>query len=96
MSEEILPGGNTDGAVRIGGVVYKRALPWTLSVHALLRYLEEAGVDGVPRTLGFDDQGRQMLTYLPGEVIGDSSPLARLGVRGLDAGPGGPVDAADP
>jgi hypothetical protein len=74
MCEEALPGGNTDGAVRIGGVVHKRASPWTPTVHALLRHLEEAGVDGVPRALGFDEQGRQMLTYLPGEVTGTSVP----------------------
>jgi hypothetical protein len=74
MSEETLPGGNTDGAVRIGDVVHKQAAPWTLTVHALLRHLEQAGVDGVPRALGFDEQGRQMLTYLPGEMIGDSVP----------------------
>jgi hypothetical protein len=74
MSEETLPGGNTDGAVLIGGVVHKRAAPWTPSVHALLRYLEQAGVDGVPRVFGFDEQGRQMLTYLPGEMIGGRDP----------------------
>ena len=73
MSEQTLPGGNVDGAVRIGGVVHKRSAPWTPTVHALLRHLERAGVDGVPRALGFDEQGRQMLTYLPGEVIGDSA-----------------------
>jgi hypothetical protein len=72
MSEETLPGGNIDGAVLIGDVVHKRASPWTPTVHALLRHLEYADVDGVPRALGFDEQGRQMLTYLPGEVIGDS------------------------
>jgi len=71
MSEETLPGGNTEGAVRIDGVVHKRASPWTPTVHALLRHLEYAGIDGVPRALGFEEQGRQMLTYLPGEVIGD-------------------------
>jgi hypothetical protein len=54
MSEQALPGGNTDGAVRIGDVVHKRAAPWTPTVHALLRYLEQAGVDGVPRALGFE------------------------------------------
>jgi hypothetical protein len=74
MSEETLPGGRTDGAVRIGNVVHKQAAPWTPTVHALLRHLEEAGVDGVPRALGFDEQGRQMLTYLPGEMIGDRDP----------------------
>jgi hypothetical protein len=74
MSEETLPGGLTDGAVRIGGVVHKRASPWTPTVHALLRHLEYAGVDGVPRALGFDEQGRQMLTYLPGDTVGDRTP----------------------
>jgi hypothetical protein len=74
MSEEALPGGNTDGAVLIGGVVHKQAAPWTPTVHALLRHLEHAGIDGVPRVLGFDEQGRQMLTYLPGEMIGDRDP----------------------
>jgi hypothetical protein len=74
MSEETLPGGKTDGAVRIGGVVHKKAAPWTPSVHALLRHLEQAGVDGVPRALGFDEQGRQMLTYMSGEMIGDRVP----------------------
>jgi Phosphotransferase enzyme family len=74
MSEEALPGGNMVGAVRIGDVVHKRAEPWTPTVHALLRHLEDAGVEGVPRALGFDDQGRQMLTYLPGEMIGDRDP----------------------
>jgi Phosphotransferase enzyme family len=71
MSEETLPGGNMEGAVRIGDVVHKPASPWTPTVHALLRHLENAGIDGIPRALGFDEQGRQMLTYLPGEVIGD-------------------------
>jgi Phosphotransferase enzyme family len=74
MREETLGGGNTVGAVRIGDVVHKRASPWTPTVHALLRHLEHAGVDGVPRALGFDDQGREMLTYLPGETIGDRVP----------------------
>jgi len=32
-----VPGGNTDGAVRIGGVVHKPSSPWTLTVRASLR-----------------------------------------------------------
>jgi hypothetical protein len=72
--EETLPGGNTVGAVRIGDVVHKRASPWTNTVHALLRHLERAGFEGAPRALGFDEQGREMLSYLPGEVIGARLP----------------------
>jgi hypothetical protein len=73
MHEVPLPGGNTVGAVLIGDVVHKRASPWTPTVHALLRHLQDAGFDGAPRALGFDEQGREMLTYLPGETIGDRS-----------------------
>jgi Ser/Thr protein kinase RdoA (MazF antagonist) len=74
MSEAALPGGNTVGAVRIGDVVHKVASPWTPTVHALLRHLEGAGFDGAPRALGFDEQGREMLSYLPGEMIGERVP----------------------
>jgi hypothetical protein len=74
MREGTLPGGSTTGALLIGGVVHKRASPWTATVHALLRHLEDAGFDSAPRALGFDDQGREMLTYLPGETIGGRDP----------------------
>ena len=46
MAEVPLPGGSTTGAVLIDGVIHKRASPWTPTVHALLRYLEEAGFPG--------------------------------------------------
>ena len=42
--------------------------PWTPAVHALLRHLEHAGFDGAPRVLGIDERGREVLTYVPGEV----------------------------
>jgi hypothetical protein len=74
MSEVTLPGGYTTGAVLIGDVVHKPASPWTSTVHALLRHLEAAGFDGAPRALGVDGLGREMLTYLPGDTVGDQAP----------------------
>ncbi|WP_428966039.1 phosphotransferase [Micromonospora fluostatini] len=75
MSEEQrLPGGNTGGAVRIGGTVRRVPGRWTPSVHALLRHLEEVGFDRAPRALGFDEFGREVLSYLPGEVVGAARP----------------------
>jgi hypothetical protein len=74
MTEDSLPGGYTTGAVLIGDVIHKPAEPWTATVHALLRHLEDAGFDGAPRALGFDDQGREMLTYLPGDTVGNRPP----------------------
>jgi hypothetical protein len=74
MSEVPLRGGYTTGAVLIDGVVHKPASPSTATVHALLRHLEDGGFDGAPRALGVDGQGREMLTYLRGETVGDRSP----------------------
>lgn len=74
MSEVTLPGGHATGAVLIGDVVHKPASPWTPTVHTLLRHLEDAGFEGAPRALGFDDQGREMVTYLRGDTVGDTAP----------------------
>ncbi|MGX6606575.1 phosphotransferase [Micromonosporaceae bacterium Da 78-11] len=75
MSDELrLPGGNCGGAVRVGDTVRRTAGPWTPAVRALLRHVERAGFDGAPRALGVDGQGREILTYLPGEVVGTTRP----------------------
>lgn len=74
MVEQRLPGGKSLGAVRIDGAVHRAAQPWTPAVHAVLRHLENAGFDGAPRVLGFDEQGREVLTYLPGDTVGDRLP----------------------
>lgn len=68
VGEIALEGGNTSPVVRVGDTVRRQAGPWTPSVHALLRHLERAGFDGAPRALGFDGQGREILSFLPGEV----------------------------
>jgi hypothetical protein len=39
-----------------------------------LRFLEVAGFDGAPRALGIDAQGREILSFLPGETVGDTRP----------------------
>jgi Ser/Thr protein kinase RdoA (MazF antagonist) len=66
---ELLTGGNMAGAViRIGGTVRRRAGPWTPAVHDLLRHLERAGFCGAPCALGSDAEGREVLTYIPGEI----------------------------
>jgi hypothetical protein len=68
QDEEIrLAGGNLGGAVRVGDTVRRPVGPWTPAVHALLGHL--AGrVPNIPRVLGFDDRGREILSYLPGRV----------------------------
>ena len=43
-------------------------------MHTLLRHLEDVGFDGAPRARGFDEQGRERLTFLPGQTLGESTP----------------------
>ena len=65
---ERLPGGNVGGAVRIGPTVRRPTGPWTPAVHALLQHLADAGLDCVPRVLGFDARGREVLAYAEGRA----------------------------
>lgn len=66
-AEEILAGGRTEVS-RIGEVVHRSTGPWTASVHALLRFLAAEGCAFAPRVVGtgFDDKGRETLTFLSG------------------------------
>lgn len=67
MPDEVSLGGNLNQAVRVGDTVRRRAGPWTPAVHALLRYLEKTDFEA-PRVLGMDEQGREILGYIPGEA----------------------------
>lgn len=62
--------------VRVGDTVRRVAGPWTPAVHALLDALAAGGVSGVPRPLGIDGRGREVLTFLPGVTL--DSAEARL------------------
>jgi hypothetical protein len=63
---------------RVGDTVHRPAYPWTPAVHALLRHLESVGFPYSPRVLGFDEQGREVLTFIDGE----SGPAAWTRVVG--------------
>ncbi|MET8981821.1 phosphotransferase [Streptomyces sp. NPDC004539] len=69
-TEHPLSGGNASaGVVRIGDTVRRPAGPWTPAVHALLTHLHDVGFRAAPRPLGIDEQGREVLTFVPGEVV---------------------------
>ncbi len=69
-----LVGGRTTGARLVGDTIRKPCSASTPAVHAVLSYLAERGVEGVPRPCGVDDQDRQVLTFLPGDTVGDRLP----------------------
>ncbi|WP_375399419.1 phosphotransferase [uncultured Amnibacterium sp.] len=66
--EERLSGGNWNAPVRRGAAVHRESGPWSASVHALLRHVRGRGIDWLPEPLGFDEQGREVLSFLPGDV----------------------------
>lgn len=70
MPEQEIPlqGGNVTGAVRVGNTVRRATGPWSSAVHHLLQHLEQHGFDGAPQFLGIDAQGREMLSFIDGEV----------------------------
>ena len=67
-SEETLHGGNTNVVVRVGDTVRRQTGRWTPAVHALLAHLQSVGFADAPTVLGIDDQGRENLPFVIGEV----------------------------
>ena len=67
--EEVALAGGMDPAshvVRVGDTV--RRAPGRPAVRALLQHLEDVGFEGAPRHRGVDEQGREVLTFVDGEV----------------------------
>jgi hypothetical protein len=70
----LLGGDVTEGIVRVGDTVRRPLNPNSPLVHALLGHLETAGFTGAPRFLGIDAAGREVLSYVEGEVAGRPRP----------------------
>jgi serine/threonine protein kinase len=72
-SDEIpLSGGRTNvGVVRIGNNVHRPLRPNSEFVQELLQYIHNQGCDFVPEPLGFDDKGREVLSFIEGDVPED-------------------------
>jgi hypothetical protein len=68
--EEPLAGGvdQVGAVVRVGDTVHRPGGPAATQVRLFLTHLHEAGFTGAPHFRGLDDQGRETLDYLDGEV----------------------------
>ncbi|MPY62561.1 phosphotransferase family protein [Streptomyces spongiae] len=64
-----LTGGRvTEGVVRVADTVRRPCTAASPFVASLLAHLEQSGFAGAPRHLGTDEQGRDVLSYVPGWV----------------------------
>lgn len=68
--EPLLGGDVSDGVVRVGATVRRPSTAASAVVRRVLGHLESTGFDGAPRWLGVDALGRDVLTFVPGEVAG--------------------------
>ena len=70
VAEIPLEGGNTTaGVVRVGDTVRRPVRASSERSQAVLRHLEDVGFPHAPRFLGIDEQGREILTFVPGRTI---------------------------
>jgi hypothetical protein len=68
---ELTGGRVTAGVVRVGETVRRPLGPHSPFVHRLLNHLEARRVKCVPRFLGIDAEGREILTFIHGDVPAD-------------------------
>lgn len=61
----LVGGDGTEGVVRVGDTVRRPVGAHSALVHGVLGHLESVGFSGATRYLGLDEQGRDVLTYIP-------------------------------
>lgn len=71
--EEKLLGGNVNEIIRTGDTIH-RSTQGNSNIHGLLKHLEQQGFEGAPRYLGVDEIGREVLSFIPGDVPGNDYP----------------------
>lgn len=71
MSDQLLDTNPNRPIERIGNTVHRPTHHWTPAVHDLLNYLQSVGFKYSPKVLGFDDAGREILSYIDGQSGGD-------------------------
>jgi len=73
------------GVVRVGDTVRRPARRSSSAARALLLHLEAVGFEGAPRFLGVDEAGRDVLTFVEGDVPLPPYPSWALTDEALDS-----------
>jgi hypothetical protein len=60
--------------MRNGDTVRRPRQPWNQDVHQLLRHVRDRGFLLVPEPRGFDDRGREILSYIEGDTSAAVTP----------------------
>ncbi|MDQ6696025.1 MAG: phosphotransferase, partial [Actinomycetota bacterium] len=70
VDEQQLVGGiaNAGQVVRAGPHVLRPSSPHSVSIHAFLRAVRQAGFEGASSPVGIDEDGRERLVFIDGQV----------------------------
>lgn len=66
--EEVLASGGVTHVVKVGATVRRPVREFTATIQAFLAHLHAQGFRSAPVPLGYDDAGREVLSFVPGEV----------------------------
>lgn len=72
--EELLSGDGVTHVVRVGNTVRRPERPFTATVQAYLAHVRSRGFRGTPEPLGHDQQGREVLSFVEGDVPTEPLP----------------------
>jgi len=70
-SERELKDGNVSTVTTDGRIIYKDRKPQSVTTQRLLHHLQCKNIDFCPKPLGFDNKGREMLSFMHGNTIDD-------------------------
>lgn len=83
MDDELQLGHGITDVVKIGNTVRRTTNVWTQSVHALLKALRQNGFTAVPEVYGYDEKGREILSYIDGDVYNYPLPMVARSSQAL-------------
>ncbi|WP_307796963.1 phosphotransferase enzyme family protein [Actinomadura barringtoniae] len=83
--EPLVGDGVTPNITRVGDTVRRPFRPFTATIQAYLSHLHRAGFSGAPEPLGIDERGREVLSFVSGDVPREPLPPEATGENVLAA-----------
>lgn len=74
MDKQVLSGGREGKIVKEMDKVVRPGNAWTPYVHDFLTYMHENGFSNIPKPYGISAEGKEMVSFVEGEVYNDSLP----------------------
>ena len=72
--EQVLASDGVTYVVRVGDTVRRPARPFTATIQTYLQHLHDKGFHEAPTPLGYDEQGREVLSFVAGDVPQEPLP----------------------